>query len=66
MLKIYVSFEVAFYGVLMRAKLKIAEIRRFQPLLQSTKGGTMLHAIELKPDIYWVGGVVCNELKFHG
>lgn len=26
----------------------------------------MLHAVELKPDIYWVGGVDWNERNFHG
>ena len=26
----------------------------------------MLHAIEIKPDVYWVGGVDWNERNFHG
>lgn len=26
----------------------------------------MLHAIEIKPDIYWVGGIDWNERNFHG
>lgn len=26
----------------------------------------MLHAVEVKPDVYWVGGVDWNERNFHG
>ncbi|MEG2531354.1 MAG: FprA family A-type flavoprotein, partial [Raoultibacter sp.] len=26
----------------------------------------MLHALEVKPDIYWVGGIDWNERNFHG
>ena len=26
----------------------------------------MLHAVEIKPDVYWVGGIDWNERNFHG
>ncbi len=26
----------------------------------------MLKAIEIKPDVYWVGGIDWNERNFHG
>ena len=26
----------------------------------------MLHAVEVKPDVYWVSGVDWNERNFHG
>ena len=26
----------------------------------------MLHAVKVKPDVYWVGGIDWNERNFHG
>ena len=35
-------------------------------LLRRQKGRAMLNAIEISPDIWWVGGIDWNERQFHG